>query len=313
MPALVSRMSTSSFIMKLVVDEKNTIDVTVTGRGLKFDTATGAILQGEIEDISLSSKVFSGRSWVETEVRSVMGIEMNAGQLGEMFGTRFWNEAKLVVDAFDKFQTLHDGISSGLFSKAKNVVEATEQSDVIRGYKYNDRIEALAGHDDVYGGAGNDSLFGGKGNDMLDGGAGNDLLIDRDGHNTLSGGAGKDILVGGRGVDVLNGGTGDDILLGGGGYDRLTGGTGRDQFVFNSRDAAFVTITDFADGDLLVNQAAGTRDDAWRLFEANATQSGRHTIYDDGEFQMILRNVKLSSLDASDFADATRLPDAIYS
>ena len=91
MPAMVSRMSTSSFIMKLVLDEKNTIDVTVTGRGMKFDTATGAILQGEIGDISLSSKVFSGRSWVETEVRSVMGIDMNAGQLGEIFGTRFWN------------------------------------------------------------------------------------------------------------------------------------------------------------------------------------------------------------------------------
>lgn len=312
MPALISKMSSTSFVMKLVLDEKTTIDVTITGRGLKYDGVTGAILGGDIDDIALSSKVLSGRSWVETEMRSVMGIDIAAAKLGEMFGTRFWNEAKLVVETFDKYMGLHDGISTGYFSKTKNGVQASEQSDVIHGYKYNDRIDGLAGHDDIYGGAGNDSLDGGKGNDLLDGGSGNDLLRDQSGHNTLNGGAGKDILIAGRGVDVLNGGSGDDLLIGGGGFDRLTGGTGRDQFVFNAKDSASVTITDFADGDLLINQAAGNRNEAWKMFMEFAHQSGRHTVYDNGEFQLILRDVKLSSIDASDFGDAGRLPEIVF-
>lgn len=312
MPNMVSRMTATSFVMKLALDEKTTIDVTITGRGLTYDKTTGAILRGEVDDISLTTKVLSGRSWLETEMRSVMGVDTSAAKLAEIFGTRFWNEAKLVVDAFDKYPSLHDGIATGYFSKTKNYVQATEQSDVIRGHKYADVIEGLAGHDDLYGGAGNDSLSGGKGNDFLDGGSGNDLLLDREGHNTLMGGTGKDILVAGRGVDVLNGGSGDDILVGGGGFDRLTGGSGRDQFVFNSKDAASVTITDFAEGDLLVNQAAGSRDEAFKMFVQNAYQSGRHTVYDDGEMQLILRNVRLSSIDGSDFGDAGRLPDVIY-
>lgn len=313
MPKFVSRMSATTFVMKVALTDRSVVDVTISGQGLKYDADTGAILAGEIDSISLTTLVLSGRKWVELNVKSAMGLDTSADQLADIFGTKFWNEAKLVVDSFDKFQTLHDGISTGYFSKGRNEVRATENADTLRAHKYNDKIDALGGDDDVYGGNGLDSLFGGMGDDLLDGGKDNDLLIDREGHNTLYGGAGRDVLVAGRGVDALNGGADADILVGGGGFDRIWGGAGRDQFVFNTKESSYVTIADFAAGDFLVNQAAGSADEAYKMFIENARQSGRHTVYDDGELHLVLRNVKLTTIDASDFADAGRLPDAIFS
>ncbi len=312
MPSNVSKMTATSFVMKLQLTEKSTIDVTITGRGLKYDAQSGAILAGEIEDISLTTKVLSGRSWVEVGVKSLMGLELSADRLAETFGTKFWNQARLVVDSFDKFQSLGENISTGSFSKTHNEVRATEASDLIRAYKYADKVDAMAGDDDVYGGMGHDSLYGGKGDDLLDGGADNDFLIDRDGHNSLYGGSGADVLVTGAGTDVLSGGAGNDILLGGGGFDRMTGGAGRDHFVFNIKEAGSVTIMDFAAGDYLVSQTAASAEEAWKTFMEHARQTGRHVTYDDGDLHLVLRNVKLSTIDAGDFADAGRLPDAIF-
>lgn len=312
MPRLVSKMTATSFVMRVTLTDRSVVDVTITGQGLKYDADTGAILTGEIDAISLTTLTLSGRKWVELEVKSAMGLDMAADKLADSFGTKFWNEAKLVLDSFDKFQTLHEGISTGYFSKTKNVITATESADTLRAHKYNDKVDALGGDDDVYGGNGHDTLFGGLGDDMLDGGKDNDLLIDREGHNTLYGGAGRDVLVAGKGFDALNGGADADILVGGGGFDRIWGGTGRDQFVFNTKESAYVTIADFGVGDFLVNQAAGSAEEAYKMFIDHARQSGRHTVYDDGDLHLVLRNVKLSTIDSTDFADAGRLPDSIF-
>lgn len=68
-----------------------------------------------------------------------------------------------------------------------------------------------------------DVMNGGKGDDTFDGGDGDDIL---------NGGAGSDTLSGGEGDDQLNGGSGDDVLTGGDGDDILNGGGGSDVYKF---------------------------------------------------------------------------------
>lgn len=74
------------------------------------------------------------------------------------------------------------------------------------------------------------------------------------------GGAGNDTLLGNEGTNRLIGGVGADTLIGLAGNDRLTGGTGDDSFFFQTENDGIDTITDFAQGNdvidvsLLLNQ-----------------------------------------------------------
>ena len=99
-------------------------------------------------------------------------------------------------------------------------------------------------------------LDGDNGNDRLSGGAGDDELRGGWGADDLRGGAGDDFLLGGGGGDDLSGGAGDDSLWGGGSLSTtLSGGAGDDIFGFGFGYADDI-ITDFTDGDDLINLSA---------------------------------------------------------
>ncbi|WP_140637343.1 carbohydrate-binding domain-containing protein [Methylibium rhizosphaerae] len=67
--------------------------------------------------------------------------------------------------------------SDGVQADAADVINASEQGDLVRGGGGNDGLAGLGGDDRIEGGAGNDLLLGGLGADTLEGGAGNDFIF----------------------------------------------------------------------------------------------------------------------------------------
>ncbi|WKT60104.1 calcium-binding protein [Microbulbifer thermotolerans] len=108
------------------------------------------------------------------------------------------------------------------------VLQASDDSDVIKGYGSDDTLDGLAGDDQLFGNAGEDTLSGGEGSDSLDGGLGDDQLFGDSGNDVLRGDEGNDLLDGGADNDTLYGGAGEDTLLGGSGRDVLRGDAGND-------------------------------------------------------------------------------------
>jgi VCBS repeat-containing protein len=121
-----------------------------------------------------------------------------------------------------------------------------------------------------------------------------------EGNDTQTGGIASDVLDGGNGNDTLSGGNGGDALIGGGGNDKLTGGAGADTFVFYGKFGQDV-VTDFTDGLDAIQFTKNVFAD-FTAVKAAAYQSGTDVIIDAGGGNMItLKNLALSSLDASDF------------
>jgi Ca2+-binding RTX toxin-like protein len=108
-------------------------------------------------------------------------------------------------------------------------------------------------------------------------------------------------LTGGAFDDTLTGGTGTNVLTGGAGNDTLTGGNGNDTFVF---EAGFGqdTVTDFTSGVDVIEVRDGLFANANAALAA-ATQTGSDvTIALNASDRIILQNVALTNLSASDFA-----------
>lgn len=98
-------------------------------------------------------------------------------------------------------------------------VDAMAGDDIINGSDERDIILGGAGNDTINGNAGDDWINGGSGNDTINGNGGLDLIYGSDD---------DDILTGAEQNDDIYGGAGNDILRGMGGYDRLYGGDGND-------------------------------------------------------------------------------------
>lgn len=165
--------------------------------------------------------------------------------------------------------------------------------------------------ENAIGGSGNDSLTGNDFDNRLVGNDGRDSLLGAAGGDTLEGGRGRDLISGGDGADVLFGGFGNDILRGEAGddvlhadrgRDRLSGGVGDDLFVIG-RGAKRVVITDFAAGAGGVDEIQISKDlfKSFAALKAAASQSGRDVVISKGDLTLVLSNVKLASLAASDF------------
>jgi hypothetical protein len=162
-----------------------------------------------------------------------------------------------------------------------NTLNGTNDGESIFGLAANDTLSAWGGSDDVSGGNGNDIVNGGKGNDRLFGEAGNDTLVGEDGNDVLLGGDGDDVLLGGRGVDVFDGGAGSDKFL-------ISRGDGVD------------TIRNFASTDR-IDLGAFHFDSAQAVLDA-FKQVGHNAVLDLGPGdQLILQNIKVSDLSASQF------------
>ena len=122
-------------------------------------------------------------------------------------------------------------------SDQDDVLTGTTGDDIISGFDGEDTLSGLAGNDQIFGGRGADTIDGGGGDDMitgnrggdsLSGGDGDDLVLGRRGSDEIYGGSGNDELRGGRNDDVIDGGLGDDFIVGGRGSDVLVGGEGND-------------------------------------------------------------------------------------
>lgn len=76
----------------------------------------------------------------------------------------------------------------------ENVLEGSENADVITGGNLDDILGGIGGNDTISGGAGNDEIDGGEGQNIINGGDGDDTLIAGARGNILTGGAGEDVF-----------------------------------------------------------------------------------------------------------------------
>lgn len=88
------------------------------------------------------------------------------------------------------------------------------------------------------------------------------------------------LLLGSAAADTLNGAAGDDRIYDGAGSDVLTGGAGADVFVFN-RDGALDRITDFTDGQDLIDLRDWGRIYTAQVLQILPTATGAEIIYGD--------------------------------
>ena len=134
----------------------------------------------------------------------------------------------------------------------------------ITGTSTANTLKGKSTADDIYGKGGNDKLFGYGGNDDLEGGAGNDWL---------------------------QGGTGND---------ELTGGSGRDTFVFKTGKTE---IEDFQTNfdKIEIAKSLGVSSFADLSDIARTADGGKDVVFDFGQSELRLEDIKLADLSASDF------------
>lgn len=142
-----------------------------------------------------------------------------------------------------------------------NVIDGTDEPDVLQGTDGND---AIRGFDE------NDILLGLGGNDIMDGGDDEDVILGGEGNDILIGGNNSDVLLGGAGNDALIGGDGEDVLRGDEGNDILTGGLRSDAFQF-SGDFGNDVITDADDNQDGIFFEGADRDDITTEVLTNGT------------------------------------------
>lgn len=298
--------------MRIPTADKMFLEVSISGKGLKFEPKSGALIGGEVADIGLTTFVQSGKKVLPIETAKISGVGYPAEKLADMFGNEFWNHTKVVMEIFDKLATLHEDISRSYFSKEKSYSWGSEGDNRIIGSAFADIIDGNGGNDHLSGGVGNDRIDGGKGNDTLGGDSGDDWLVDAEGNNRFVGGTGNDTMRGGSGDDNLTGGAGNDLIYGKGGTDRYEGNAGVDSFVFNAKEQGKITITDFGKQDVLVNALAGSADEAYKDFFEHAKQVGKNVVYEHGEVHITLLKANLKMFEVSHFSDAQHLGEFIF-
>lgn len=176
-------------------------------------------------------------------------------------------------------QIVGNALDNGLYGQ--------EGDDILSGNAGDDGLVGGSGNDTMLGGIGNDSYWVDEIGDVVveDAESGTDRVFATvnytlganvenlylDPHSSASEGIGNDlnnaialantgndwfgvsdqnlILRGMGGDDTLEGGTGDDLLEGGTGSDLLTGGDGSDRYVYTHLKDAGDIITDFGNGN----------------------------------------------------------------
>ena len=189
--------------------------------------------------------------------------------------------------------------------QVENVV-GSEYGDVLRG---DDGVNWLSG------GGGNDRLSGRGGDDWLVGGAGADRLIGDAGADTVSyAGSDQGVIVyletgtGKRGhaesdviiqVENVLGSNYGDVLGGDDGDNQLSGGGGDDVFIFDSGHGADI-ITDFTDGDDLIDLSAFGLSGFDELVATSDSGGVTIDLSANGGGTILLEGFDIADLDAGD-------------
>lgn len=153
------------------------------------------------------------------------------------------------------------------------------------------RYDTLVNIENITGSIFDDDIRGDASGNQLRGFEGDDFIRGRGGNDDLLGEFGQDILIGGVGADVLNGGSGND---------KLRGGAGRDTFVFEA-GTDVDRVVDFRNGEDVLDLSdfsfSGLADVLQNVDEFRT----KIEIDLNGEDRVVLRNVVVSDLDATDF------------
>src|SRR5262249_23283159 len=126
--------------------------------------------------------------------------------------------------------------------------------------------------------------------------------------------AGNDRLFGGDFNDTLSGGNGNDVLGGRQGDDLLAGGAGNDTFVYSVRGEQHDTVTDFQQGQDVIDLAAaniGSFATLQQLLSTDAQGNAVITsVFDGVSSMMTLTGVSAAQLTSADFVFAGASPGA---
>ena len=179
-------------------------------------------------------------------------------------------------------------------------IQGGDDDDQIHGGEGNDEIDGEEGDDTLRGQGGEDEIAGGDGDDRILGGKDGDLLVGGDGNDTLDGGAGYDTLLGGEGDDQLKAGTGGARMAGGAGDDTMKcGGDEPSVSVFDLIDFGDDVIQGFDDGEDVIEIATYTGVSGFA--DIAVEQQGKSTLLSFAEGTVLLKNVAVDDIDATDF------------
>ena len=132
---------------------------------------------------------------------------------------------------------------------------------------------------------------GDSGNDSITGTSHSDIIYGLDGDDLITGGDESDFIWGGDGIDTITGGSGDDTM---------TGGAGQDTFVFGLSDTDGDTITDFTQGDDVLDVSAFGLTDMSGLTVTNDGMGNAMIILPSGD-DIILTGIDENDMNNSDF------------
>jgi Ca2+-binding RTX toxin-like protein len=209
------------------------------------------------------------------------------------------------------------GVIANLTDHSSNIGDAAgdvyDSIENLRGSAFGD---LLVGTDNTSGTDGANIVEGGAGADIMIGGLGSDTLSYEHSNagvsvnlttNTSSlgdaegdGFGGFENIWGSRFADNLYGDDGDNILDGRAGNDTLTGGAGNDTFLFGA-GFGHDTLMDFTVGQDGNELHDGLFADANAALAAAAQTGTDVTITVDASRSIVLHNVALANLHASDF------------
>ena len=251
--------------------DKDVIDLRLLPEAIRFSDLT-IVDTGDGCGVTITHEALDG----SIEIRGIAAADLSASNFRMPDG-----------------QTTEIKIGGAWFVRPSDSFDGSDSSQL----SLNGEGDAIAS-----GNGGQDRMFGGEGDDRIDGGSSADVVYGEEGDDVIVGGSGNDRLFGGEGgVDELDGGSGDDLLVGGEGNDQLTGGAGDDTFVYG-RGHGTDWITDFGDGDDVIDLSAlkgiSGFDDlhVWAFGTAAIVDLENH-----GGGQIWLQDTAVSDLNAEDF------------
>jgi Ca2+-binding RTX toxin-like protein len=166
---------------------------------------------------------------------------------------------------------------------------------------------SVAGAGDINGDGYSDIVVGAPGYSLVEGAA-YVIYGEASGAVNKVGTSGDDRLFGGDFDDTLSGGDGNDVLGGKGGNNVLTGGAGSDAFVYALSDQHNDAVTDFRQGEDVIDLAAANISDfaTVRQLLSNDAQGNAviTTVSNAVSSTMTLTGISATQLTAADFAFA---------